>query len=308
MRGLSSGWRVPAVAVGVAVAMIAAGGGAFAASSGGGGTITACAKKHTGTLYMAKKCKKGDTKLSWNEQGPAGSPGKDGANGTDGATGADGHQGNTGPAGPDTGPAGGSLAGNYPNPSIGSDTVAGQANCNPGIGGSLCRLSAQVEAGSIGAAEIHTGAVGSTQLAASAVPGYSTTASDVTFNSNSSSTPIATLSLPAGSYLVNAKTEASAWSSTSPSNPSGVPTVYAYCELVTGAVSDSALFNSPLGEPPSVEGASNAVGSLVMQEEVTLASAGSASLRCLASGSDAAGLSVTALNATIDAVRITSAN
>jgi len=74
---------VGAIAIGL---VLAAAGGALAAGSGG--TVTACAKKHGGTLYEAKKCAKGDRKLTWNQVGPRG------------ATGARGPQGSQGPQGP----------------------------------------------------------------------------------------------------------------------------------------------------------------------------------------------------------------
>jgi hypothetical protein len=41
--------------------------------------ITVCVKKSGGTLYSAKKCARGDKKLSWNKAGVAGPAGADGA-------------------------------------------------------------------------------------------------------------------------------------------------------------------------------------------------------------------------------------
>jgi hypothetical protein len=76
-------------AVLVAVAMLLVAGGTYALASGGG-TITVCVKKHGGALYKAKKCKKGDKKLSWNKQGPQGKTGATGAPGANGAPGAPG--------------------------------------------------------------------------------------------------------------------------------------------------------------------------------------------------------------------------
>lgn len=76
-------------AVLVAVAMLLVAGGTYALASGGG-TITVCVHKHGGALYKAKKCKKGDKKLSWNKQGRQGNPGATGAKGATGAPGAPG--------------------------------------------------------------------------------------------------------------------------------------------------------------------------------------------------------------------------
>jgi hypothetical protein len=101
MRKLLQANRAPAIVLGVLALAIAATGGAMAAS-GGSATITACVKKHGGSLYQAKKCKKGDKKLSWNQKGPAGptgpagSAGAAGTNGTNGTNGANGTNGTDG--------------------------------------------------------------------------------------------------------------------------------------------------------------------------------------------------------------------
>lgn len=72
--------------MGMLLALVA--GGSYALAASGGNTITVCVKKHGGGLYKAKKCKKHDSKLIWNQQGPAGKAGKNGANGLSGAPGA----------------------------------------------------------------------------------------------------------------------------------------------------------------------------------------------------------------------------
>lgn len=66
------------------------------APQAGAATLYACIKKNgTAHIYAKKpKCKKHETKLSWNTEGPAGKNGTNGANGKDGATGKE------GPAGP----------------------------------------------------------------------------------------------------------------------------------------------------------------------------------------------------------------
>jgi hypothetical protein len=66
-------------------------------------TIFACVKKHAGTTRIVSKtakCKKGETKLTWNSQGPAGSRGATGPQGATGPAGTAGLQGVEGAQGP----------------------------------------------------------------------------------------------------------------------------------------------------------------------------------------------------------------
>ena len=65
------------------------------ASSANASTLYACVKKNgSAHIYSKKpKCKKGESKLSWNSSGPAG---KNGANGTNGANGSNGAAGTNG--------------------------------------------------------------------------------------------------------------------------------------------------------------------------------------------------------------------
>jgi hypothetical protein len=77
------------------------------AQSSGSSTdvVNGCVAKQTGALRVLAKgkttCKKGESALSWNKQGPAGAPGAGGAAGAAGAQGERGPQGERGLAGAD---------------------------------------------------------------------------------------------------------------------------------------------------------------------------------------------------------------
>jgi Chaperone of endosialidase len=72
------------------------------------GNLRGCvtSKGQLTVLKRGKKCAKGRTTITWNQKGTAGQ------------TGAQGGQGPKGDPGPSTGPAGGALAGAYPNPTL----------------------------------------------------------------------------------------------------------------------------------------------------------------------------------------------
>jgi hypothetical protein len=73
-----------------------------AAPSANAATLYACVKKNGTARIFTKKprCKKGEVRLSWNIEGPAGRNGLNGLNGTNGANGVNGKEGKEGPAGP----------------------------------------------------------------------------------------------------------------------------------------------------------------------------------------------------------------
>ncbi|HTP21944.1 MAG TPA: hypothetical protein VMJ65_20225 [Solirubrobacteraceae bacterium] len=59
-------------------------GGGYALAAGKTKSITVCADKKTGILHLHNhgKCKRGQTRVTWNQQGPQGAPGPTGQPGT----------------------------------------------------------------------------------------------------------------------------------------------------------------------------------------------------------------------------------
>jgi hypothetical protein len=66
-----------------AVAIAVAGSGGYALAATSTKTINACASRKTGLLYLRnRRCKRGQTRVSWNVQGTPGAQGKQGPAGT----------------------------------------------------------------------------------------------------------------------------------------------------------------------------------------------------------------------------------
>jgi type VI protein secretion system component Hcp len=91
----------------IAVPTVAAlgAGGAVAIAATSSNTIHGCYSKSKGNLRVADHCKRTETAITWNKQGPRGLAGATGATGAQGPQGLPGAKGDTGPQGP-AGPAG----------------------------------------------------------------------------------------------------------------------------------------------------------------------------------------------------------
>jgi hypothetical protein len=88
--------------LGLGLVLALAAGGGYAVAASNNKTITVCADKQTGVLHLKTRgrCKTGQTRVSWNQQGPQGPQGAQGPQGSQGAQGVQGVQGVQGTRGP----------------------------------------------------------------------------------------------------------------------------------------------------------------------------------------------------------------
>jgi hypothetical protein len=109
MRPVQSfGKRAPLIGATIAALLLLAGGLSLAMALSAGPVIRACANKKSGALRVAKRCRRNERRISWDQlgpQGPRGHTGQRGTTGARGATGASGATGQPGTGGPQ-GPAG----------------------------------------------------------------------------------------------------------------------------------------------------------------------------------------------------------
>src|ERR1700733_6665125 len=85
MTDLLTHMRRSAIAYGALLLVLVAGlGGGYALAASNTKSITVCADKKTGILHLKTrgKCKRGQTRVTWNQQGPQGVPGPAGTQGT----------------------------------------------------------------------------------------------------------------------------------------------------------------------------------------------------------------------------------
>jgi Collagen triple helix repeat (20 copies) len=238
---------------------------ALAASTVDGASLYACLKNGTARVFTKKpRCKKHERRISWNVAGPVGKSGRTGAHGSNGQEGARGVTGAIGPAGPE-GKQG--------------DTGA---------------------AGATGA----TGATGPTgpegkEGANGAVAGFSASKAAVTSFTAENGVTVVSKSLPAGNYIVFAKTVVTATAEAG-------TRAGAVCELIdpTGVTLDTARWAGPLVELVSNSFMGDAT--LSLQSELSTGATSTLRLECTDQSNDVNKLSIGATFSQLDAVQTSS--
>ena len=82
--------RIVQLSVALLAGALLGGGGYALAASSATKTIHGCVVKSSHELLVQKRCKRGETALTWNQRGPTGATGARGSTGATGATGAQG--------------------------------------------------------------------------------------------------------------------------------------------------------------------------------------------------------------------------
>jgi hypothetical protein len=141
----------------IAVFLVVAGGTAFAATQLGKESVgTKQLKKEAVSLAKINAAAKNSLKGATGATGSKGAEGPKGTDGPKGATGPQGPKGEKGETGPSTGPAGGALTGNYPDPALAANAVTTEKIANGQVTGSKLGTITTVEE----TIEVAAGAIG----------------------------------------------------------------------------------------------------------------------------------------------------
>ena len=124
----------PATVIALAALVVATSGVAIGSFAPKNGKIVACYSKRTGALRLVeegRKCRKGEQKIAWNQQGKRGLPGRRGPVGDDGFDGLDGFDGFDGADGAD---AASMLTGSFRAPADAGEAFAAPSGAQADAG------------------------------------------------------------------------------------------------------------------------------------------------------------------------------